>query len=282
MGTSAVKIVRRSILPGMGARNDISAGELAFARRVADALGTLPGVLAVALGGSRAAGTHRPDSDWDFSLYYRGAFDPENLRRLAWPGEIFPVGGWGGGVFNGGAWLSVDGTRVDVHYRDLDDVEFRLAEAREGRFGIERLQFHLAGLPTYIVVGELAQNVVLHGDLPSPGGYPDALRRAARNRWLADARGTLDYARSAHAARGHLADTSGAIALAFVQASHAVLAARGEWFTNEKTLLDRAGLRGGDAILAGLTADPGTLASAVDAASDLIENACGAGAVPPA
>jgi hypothetical protein len=82
-------------------------------------------------------------------------------------------------VFNGGAWLSAEGTRVDVHYRDLDDVEFRLAEAREGRFGIERLQFHLAGLPTYIVVGELAQNVVLHGDLPSPGGYPDALDAAS-------------------------------------------------------------------------------------------------------
>jgi predicted nucleotidyltransferase len=27
--------------------------------------------MAVALGGSRAAGTQRPDSDWDFSLYYR-------------------------------------------------------------------------------------------------------------------------------------------------------------------------------------------------------------------
>src|SRR5262245_38260126 len=206
-----------------------------FPAYVAEQLGGLPGVTAVALGGSRAAGTQRPDSDWDFSLYYRRRFDPADLRSLGWPGEIFPVGGWGGGVFNGGAWLNVDGTQVDVHYRDLDDVEFRLAEAREGRFGIERLQFHLAGLPTYIVVGELAQNVVLHGHLPSPGGYPDALRRAARNRWLADARSTLGYARSAHAARGHLADTAGAIALAFAQASHAVLAARGEWVTNEKT-----------------------------------------------
>jgi hypothetical protein len=48
------------------------------------------------------------------------------------------------------------------------------------------------------------------------------------------------------------------------QAGHAVLAAAGQWVTNEKTLLDRAGLRGVDAILAGLTPDPGALTRAVD------------------
>jgi hypothetical protein len=177
-------------------------------------------------------------------------------------------------VFNGGAWLRVDDTPVDVHYRDLDEVEFHLAEAREGRFSIERLPFHLAGIPTYIVVGELAVNVVLHGDLPSPGGYPDKLREAAGRRWLTDARLTLGYARKAHAARGHLTDTAGAVALAIAQASHAVLAARGEWVTNEKRLVDRAGLRqGGDAVLAGLTPDPADLVRVVDTAAGLIEEA---------
>jgi hypothetical protein len=32
------------------------------------------------------------------------------------------------------AWLQVDGRRVDLHYRDLDDVEHWLAEAHVGRF----------------------------------------------------------------------------------------------------------------------------------------------------
>jgi hypothetical protein len=266
----------------MGARDDTGAGDSAdsagrrhygdpaFAARVARGLSAVPGVLAVTLGGSRAAGTHRPDSDWDFSLYYRGEFDPENLRPLGWLGEIFPVGGWGGGVFNGGAWFQVDGTPVDVHYRDLDDVELRLAEAREGRFGIERLPFHLAGIPTYIVVGELTENVVLHGSLPTVGGYPERLRESASRRWTGDARGTLRYAREAHAGWGHLSDTAGAIALALVQAAHGVLAARGEWVTNEKTLIDRAGLRSGDAILAGLSADPESLTRAVDEALSLV------------
>ncbi|MGK5742840.1 nucleotidyltransferase domain-containing protein [Micromonospora sp. URMC 103] len=33
------------------------------------------GVVAVALGGSRARNAHRPDSDWDLGLYYRGELD---------------------------------------------------------------------------------------------------------------------------------------------------------------------------------------------------------------
>ncbi|GAA2278141.1 nucleotidyltransferase domain-containing protein [Kitasatospora cystarginea] len=232
----------------------------------------LPGVAAVALGGSRATGTHGPDSDWDFAVYYRGAFSPQDVRALGWPGEVFEIGGWGGGVFNGGAWLEVDGRRIDVHYRDLDDVELRLAQAREGRFHVERLLFHLAGIPSYLVVAELAVNQVLQGVLPRPD-YPEALRRQAPGQWWGGARLTLDYARAAHAGRGRLTDCAGAIASAACQAAHAVLAARGEWVTNEKTLLDRAGLRGVDRIIGGLTTEPQVLAAAIDEAATLLEDA---------
>jgi predicted nucleotidyltransferase len=248
----------------------VTGDDAAFCAQAGQRLAGLPGVRAVTLGGSRAAGTARPDGDWDFAVYYRGTgFDPESLRELGWPGEIFPIGGWGGGVFNGGAWLTAGHRRVDVHYRDLDDVEFRLAEAAAGRFDIERLLFYLAGIPTYVVLAELALNQVLHGDLPRPE-YPAALRRSAPARWRGDAQATLGYARTAHAARGHLADTAGAIATAACQAAHAVLAARGEWVTNEKTLVDRAGLRGVDTILAGLTAEPADLLPAVDRAATLL------------
>jgi hypothetical protein len=43
--------------------------------------------------------------------------------------------------------------------------------------------------------------------------------------------------------------------------------------TNEKTLLDRTGLRAVDEILAGLTPDAGALTRAVDGALELLENA---------
>jgi len=244
-------------------------GDEEFADYIASRLAGLPGVLAVSLGGSRASGTNRPDSDWDFAVYYRGRFDPGDLRALGWPGEVSAIGGWGGGVFNGGAWLRVEGRPVDVHYRDLDDVEHQVAEAREGRFVIERLMFHLAGIPTYIVAAELALNRVLRGSLPRPE-YPGKLRVTASQRWQAEARLTLGYARDAHAARGHVADTAGLIATAGAQAAHAVLAGRGEWITNEKTLLDRAGLRPVDAVVSGLTADPQQLTGAVDAAERLL------------
>ncbi len=72
-----------------------------FLSTTADGLASLPGVRAVTLGGSRAQGTHRPDSDWDLGVYYRGAFDPADLRALGWEGEVSEIGGWGGGVFNG-------------------------------------------------------------------------------------------------------------------------------------------------------------------------------------
>jgi predicted nucleotidyltransferase len=226
--------------------------DTAFKNYVVSHLAGLPGVRAVTLGGSRATGKHGPDSDWDFAVYYRGAFSPGDLRALGWPGQVSEIGGWGGGVFNGGAWLQVDGRKVDVHYRDLDDVE---------------------------------HHQVLSGDLPRPA-YPDALRAAAPPRWWRDAQATLGYGRAAYAAHGRLTETAGTLGVAACQAGHAVLAASGQWVTNEKTLLDRAGLRGLDQILAGLTPDPDALTGAVDAAGAYLRAAVaragdGAAAVRP-
>lgn len=184
-----------------------------FLEHVADQLSGLPAVQAVALGGSRASGTPGADSDWDFAVYYRGEFNPEDLRALGWPGEVSEIGAWGGGVFNGGAWLQVDSRPVDVHYRDLDVVTHQLAEARAGRFHREPLMFHLAGIPSYLVVAELALNRTLRGNLPRPD-FPDALREAAPPVWRDDAALTLAYAEKAHAARGHVTEVIGAVATA--------------------------------------------------------------------
>ncbi|MCF3136690.1 nucleotidyltransferase domain-containing protein [Streptomyces olivochromogenes] len=248
-----------------------------FLDTVADRLAGLPTVRAVALGGSRAQGTHTRDSDWDLAVYYRGPFDPADLRALGWEGEVSEIGGWGGGVFNGGAWLTVDGRRVDVHYRDLDVVEGELAEAEEGRFRVEPLLFHLAGIPSYLVVAELAINRVLRGALPRPAAYPEALRRTAVDRWYGTARATLSYAKANHAPHGRLTEVAGALATAAAQTGHAVLAARGEWVTNEKRLLERAGLRAVDGIVSSLGhGGHGSLVGAIERAEFLFEEAVAA------
>ncbi|MCD9141141.1 nucleotidyltransferase domain-containing protein [Streptomyces albireticuli] len=239
-----------------------------FLARVADRLAALPAVRAVALGGSRAQGTHSPGSDWDLAVYYRGGFRPSDLRDIGWEGEVSGIGDWGGGVFNGGARLTVDGRAVDVHYRDLDAVGHELAEARRGRFRWEPLMFHLAGVPSYLPVAELAVNRVLRGSLPRPA-YPRALREAAPPVWRERAVMTLGYAEGAYVRHGRATEVAGALAIAAAQTAHAVLAARGEWITNEKRLLERAGLRTVDAIVAGLRPEPEALARAVTEAEEL-------------
>nr|WP_318276405.1 nucleotidyltransferase domain-containing protein [Mycobacterium eburneum] len=240
-----------------------------FLDAVADRLAALPAVHAVTLGGSRAEGTAAEDSDWDLAVYYRGGFDPAGLRALGWPGEVSDLGAWGGGVFNGGAWLVIDGRPVDVHYRDLDVVEHELAEAQQGRFHWEPLMFHLAGIPSYLVVAELAVNRVLRGRLPRPD-YPEALRRSAPPVWRNRAALTLRYAKDNYARRGQVTEVAGLLATAAMETAHAVLAARGEWITNEKRLLRRAGLRAIDPIIAGLRPDPEVLVQRIAAAETLL------------
>jgi predicted nucleotidyltransferase len=243
----------------------------AFLAATAGRLAALPQVRAVSLGGSRAQGTNRPDSDWDFGVYYEGAFDPEDLRRVGWPGYVSELGEWGG-VFNGGAWLTIDGRRSDIHYRDLDVVERELEQARAGRFRIEPLMFHLAGIPTYLVIAELALSRVLCGELPRPA-YPEALQRAAPSRWWDRAARTFDYAIDSHAPQGRLVESVGLLGQAVAQSAHAVLAARGQWVTNDKLLITRAGLRSLDALLTGLSADPIVLINAGQTARKICQDA---------
>jgi hypothetical protein len=51
------------------------------------------------------------------------------------------------------------------------------------------------------------------------------------------------------------------------------MAARAQWVTNEKTLLEQAGLRDIDRVLGNLTPRPDALTAAVDEATELLERA---------
>jgi hypothetical protein len=149
----------------------------------------------VVLGGSRAAGTERPDSDWDLGLYYRGSapIDPAGVRALGHPGQVSELGEWGP-IVHGGAWLTVDGTAVDVLFRDLDVVERRLADAEQGRYEVLVQNGYVVGAPTYLSAGELATcRPVAGAELPRPA-FPERLAAEASRRWSGRATVSLMFA----------------------------------------------------------------------------------------
>lgn len=197
----------------------------------------VPNAEAVNLGGSRARGDFRPDSDWDFAVYYRGEIDPRPFDELGWSGRVFRPFEWGQ-VMYGGAVFDLDGRHFDIHFRNLDVVEHWTREASEGRFAVYILGFHLAGIPTYMLTGELAGSQVLWGELPRPD-YPDALRKNAPPSWLERARRELDYA-GYWVMSANPISCAGALARVVLQGAHARLAHRGIWALNEKRMVQWA------------------------------------------
>jgi predicted nucleotidyltransferase len=223
-------------------------------------LAALPGTVAVALGGSRAAGTARPDSDWDLGVYYRAEapLDPAAVRALSYDGFVSELGEWGP-IVNGGAWLTSGDLPVDVLFRDLDRIARWSAEAEAGRFEVLLQNGHRAGAPTYLPVGELAIARVLHGALPRPA-FPDALCETAPARWRERARVALLFA-SGRADLGDALGTAGMLSEAVLCAAHAVLAKRSEWALTEKGLAERAGLGAAQPVFAGLRDLPRAVAA---------------------
>jgi hypothetical protein len=65
------------------------------------------------------------------------------------------LGGWGEWV-NGGAWLTIDGQRLDFLYRAFDKIEHTLAEAHAGRYTIDYDQQPPFGFFGPTLLGETA------------------------------------------------------------------------------------------------------------------------------
>ncbi|MEU4479760.1 nucleotidyltransferase domain-containing protein [Micromonospora sp. NPDC023966] len=215
-----------------------------------DRLCAVEGVVAVALGGSRARGEHRPDSDWDLGLYYRGALDVAALRALAGSvadGEVTLTapGGWGPWV-DGGGWLRVGGVPVDWIYRDLDRVHAVWAECRAGRYTVGTQAGHPLGFYSHAYAGEVALGRVLGdptGELTAlrarAQAYPPALGEAlVAGGW--EAGFLLDGAAKGAAAgdAGYVAGCLFRVVGVLVQALHG---RAGRWLVNEKGMIASAG-----------------------------------------
>lgn len=78
--------------------------------------------------------------------------------------------------------MRVNGQKVDLLYRDLEDVERLVAKSEEGEWELYRVPGYLAGMASYVIVGELAVGRVLAGHLPRPR-FAERLRECAPRRW---------------------------------------------------------------------------------------------------
>jgi hypothetical protein len=255
---------------------------------LAGSVAEVPGVVGVVLGGSRARGTHTPDSDTDLGVYYRPPLDVDALGRLAREvagpsATVTAPGGWGPWV-DGGGWLRIDGHAVDWIYRDLDRVLAVGADCEGGRYAFHHQAGHPLGFPDHAYAGELALGRILAdpaGELTAARDrmltYPPKLAEAlVDGLWEADF--LVAVARKA-VSRGDSAYVAGCLFRLVGVCAHALHGAAGRWLINEKgAVAATAALPGAPAqfrervelALTVLDGDPRHLTAAIDVAADLV------------
>jgi hypothetical protein len=153
--------------------------------QIRDGLGQLAHVQAVVLGGSQASGLARPDSDLDIGVYYREGcpFSVDGVRAfadgIARP-ETRPVATgfyeWGPWV-NGGAWIQTPVGKVDLLYRNLDQVEATLEEGQRGVWRHDYDQQPPYGFRSVIYFGEIEACVPLYDLQGQIARLKEAVRR---------------------------------------------------------------------------------------------------------
>lgn len=216
--------------------------------RIAERLGRIDGVAAVALGGSWARDQAHPDSDIDLGIYYHPERRPAiaALRALAAElddrgdaGTVTNFGEWGPWV-NGGAWLRIEGRKVDWLYRDLAVVRRTIDECRAGQTSVTYTPGHPHGFHNHMYLGEVHYCQPLH----DPGEelaalkrltteYPPLLKRALIDKHLWEAKFALDTAEKS-AARGDVFHVAGSLFRCAACLIQALFALNEQYFVNEK------------------------------------------------
>jgi hypothetical protein len=224
------------------------ANDAKLLKRLTEALAAVKGVRAIVLGGSRARGLASERSDYDIGLYYdpSAPLDIAALRSAVMllddrgeAAEITDIGGWGPWI-NGGGWLTIAGTRVDLLYRDLFRARTVIDECRAGQVGCYYQAGHPHGFVTAIYAGEVAVCVPLAdstGDiarlkaLTTP--YPLRLREALTPKFIWEAQFALDNARHGRAG-DDVNYVNGCCFRAIASLCQVLCALNGEYLLNEK------------------------------------------------
>jgi len=214
---------------------------------IALALARVPKVEAVALGGSHARGTHRPDSDLDIGIYYREAapFAVGDIRAVA---KAYSASGtpmvtdfyaWGPFV-NGGAWIDNAVCKIDFLYRNFDQLERLVAAAEQGEWSHSYDQQPPFGFRSVTILGEIHIARPLHDPKNALAGlkarvvnYPPALKARIVQEMLWIAEFTFIHARG-YAEAGDVPNTVGCMTRIYHCLVQALYALNETYFLNDK------------------------------------------------
>ncbi|MBD1995551.1 nucleotidyltransferase domain-containing protein [Leptolyngbya sp. FACHB-541] len=219
-----------------------------FIHRVVDRLQSIEGIVAIALGGSRARGSHTQKSDVDLGIYYQPENPPDliALNQLASQLDdnhrenlITPIGEWGKWI-NGGGWLKIEGISVDFLYRDLAQVNRVIEDCHAGQITIDYQPGHPHGFVSSIYMGEVAIGLPLH----DPDGilaalkaktipYPTGLKQATVNKFAWEISFSLFVAQKA-IARNDVAYAAGCCFRSVACMNQVLFALNEEYLLNEK------------------------------------------------
>ena len=140
-------------------------------RALVEAVRELPGVVAILLGGSHATGFAHAESDVDLVLCYRESspFDPQAVHAAALPIidstelEVAGFGVWGPWM-DGGAWVRIEGQRVDLIWRSVNHYERVVRAALGGHHETHFGQQGPFGYWSGFALGEILHGKLLWGE----------------------------------------------------------------------------------------------------------------------
>ena len=223
--------------------------QLELIESVVDILKDVQSIKAIVLGGSWASGTQRPDSDIDLGLYYQQAvpLDIGHIHKIASKLNDFPdpivtdLGAWGKWV-NGGAWLTIEGQRVDFLYRNIDFVAAIIDDCNRGETQFDYYQQPAYGFHSYIYCAETQLCKILHDPGRAIQGlkskvvqYPQALKSRIINSFVWNAQFTLENAKKP-AMRGDVYFTAGCMTRIASDLVQAIYALNETYFISDKNM----------------------------------------------
>jgi hypothetical protein len=220
-------------------------------QQLVEQLRTIPGVAAIALGGSYASGTQHEGSDLDIGLYYRQdrPFAIAAIRQVAEsastakPATLTGFYDWGRWV-NGGAWIQTAQGKADFLYRNLDQIRQTIAEAQQGIVHHDYDQQPAYGFYSVIYLAEVQICIPLYDPDQLLAGlkqqvavYPPRLKERVVADSLWSAEFTLIHARG-FAARGDVYNTAGCLTRVAANLTQALFALNETYFIRDKQVME--------------------------------------------